>query len=87
MNRDMIEGNWKQLKGKFQEEWGRLTEDNLDMVAGRRDQVIGKIQEIYGMTKDQAEKQIQDYEGRNSERRRRRAASDAAIRACRLRCR
>jgi uncharacterized protein YjbJ (UPF0337 family) len=58
MNWDRIEGNWKQVKGKVTEQWGKLTSDDHDVVAGRKDQLAGKIQERYGITKDEAEKQI-----------------------------
>lgn len=62
MNWDRIEGNWKQLKGKALEQWGRLTNDDLDVVAGRRDLLAGKIQERYGVAKDEAERQISQWE-------------------------
>jgi uncharacterized protein YjbJ (UPF0337 family) len=58
MNWDRIEGNWKQLKGKAKVQWGKLTDDDFDVIAGKRDQLIGKIQESYGVTKDEAEKQV-----------------------------
>lgn len=58
MNWDRIEGNWKQIKGKALEQWGKLTDDELDRIAGRREQLVGLIQERYGMAKDEAEKQF-----------------------------
>jgi uncharacterized protein YjbJ (UPF0337 family) len=62
MNWDVIEGNWKQVKGKVKQQWGKLTNDQLDMVSGRRDQLIGKIQESYGIARDEAERQVVDWE-------------------------
>ena len=62
MNWDRIEGNWKQLKGRVTEQWGKLTDDDLDVVAGRRDQLSGKIQERYGIAKDEAEAQLSAWE-------------------------
>ena len=64
MNTDQIEGNWKQMKGKVREEWGDLTDDDMDVVAGKRDQLIGKIQERYGVARDEAEKQVKQFEAR-----------------------
>jgi uncharacterized protein YjbJ (UPF0337 family) len=64
MNWDRIEGNWKQLKGKTIEQWGKLTDDEFDVIAGRRDQLAGKIQEHYGVLKDEAERQIAEWEKR-----------------------
>lgn len=61
MNNDILEGKWKQLRGKVQEEWGELTDDELDQIAGRRDQLVGKIQEKYGYTRDEAERQVEDF--------------------------
>ena len=62
MNWDRIEGNWKQAKGKVKEQWGKLTDDDIALVNGKRDQLAGKIQERYGMGKDEAERQVSDWE-------------------------
>ena len=66
MNKDIIEGNWTQLKGKVKEQWGKLTDDDLDVIAGKKDQLLGKIQEREGITKDEAEKQLSDWQKHNS---------------------
>jgi uncharacterized protein YjbJ (UPF0337 family) len=58
MNWDRIEGNWKQFSGKAQQQWGKLTNDDLDVVEGRRTELVGKIQERYGVGKDEAERQV-----------------------------
>ena len=58
MNSDKIEGNWKQIKGKVKEQWGKLTDDDLDVIAGKRDQLLGRIQERHGIAKDEAHKQL-----------------------------
>ena len=62
MNWERIEGNWKQITGKVKEKWGRLTDDDVDVIAGRRDQLSGRIQERYGIAKDDADRQISDWE-------------------------
>jgi len=64
MNWDQIEGNWKQLKGSAKEQWGKLTDDQLDVMAGQRDRMAGKIQELYGISKQEAEKQLVEWHGR-----------------------
>jgi uncharacterized protein YjbJ (UPF0337 family) len=64
MNWDRIEGNWKQVKGSVKETWGQLTDDDLDVAAGKRDQLAGKIQNRYGIAKDEAERQIDDWAGK-----------------------
>jgi uncharacterized protein YjbJ (UPF0337 family) len=65
MNWDRVEGNWKQVKGKFKEKWGRITDDDLDVIAGRRDQLVGAIQKSYGVAKDQAEREVSEWEKAN----------------------
>jgi uncharacterized protein YjbJ (UPF0337 family) len=57
-----MEGQWKQLKGKMREKWGKLTDDDWDQVAGKRDQFLGKLQERYGYSREQAEKEYNDWE-------------------------
>lgn len=62
MNWDRIEGNWKQLMGRIRAKWGNLTEDSVEVIGGRRDELSGKIQEAYGCSKDEAERQIREFE-------------------------
>jgi uncharacterized protein YjbJ (UPF0337 family) len=61
MDWNRFEGNWKQVKGNVKEKWGRLTDDDLDVINGRREQLEGKIQERYGIAKDQAKQDVEDW--------------------------
>jgi uncharacterized protein YjbJ (UPF0337 family) len=61
MNTDQWQGKWKQVKGSIKERWGKLTDDDLDVIAGQRDQLVGRIQERYGIAKEQASKQVEDW--------------------------
>ena len=61
MNWDRIEGNWKQFQGKVRQQWGKLTDDDLDVIDGRRDELAGRIQKVYGVTRDEADKQIERF--------------------------
>jgi uncharacterized protein YjbJ (UPF0337 family) len=67
MNNDIMAGKWKQLKGKVQEQWGELTDDDLDMMEGKSDQLAGRLQERYGYSKADAEKKIDEFLKRNSD--------------------
>ena len=62
MNWDRLEGNWRQFKGKVKEKWGKLTDDDLDRIAGKRDQLVGKLQERYGIARDEADRQLAEWE-------------------------
>jgi uncharacterized protein YjbJ (UPF0337 family) len=58
MASDILGGQWKQLRGRVKEAWGKLTDDELDQIEGRRDILIGKIQEKYGYTREKAEQEV-----------------------------
>jgi uncharacterized protein YjbJ (UPF0337 family) len=62
MNWEQVEGRWTQLKGAVKEKWGKLTDDDLDVIAGKKDKLLGKLQERYGITKEEAEKQLQSWD-------------------------
>ena len=61
MNRDQVEGKWKQLQGTVKEKWGNLTDDDLTVIGGKKDILVGKIQERYGITKEEAQKQADEF--------------------------
>jgi uncharacterized protein YjbJ (UPF0337 family) len=65
MNWDIVEGNWKQFRGKVRARWGKLTDDQLDQIAGKKMELSGKIQEFYGITMEEAEEQIRHFEEQN----------------------
>lgn len=61
MNNDRLKGQWTELKGKVREQWGKLTHDDVDVVKGEAEQLAGRIQERYGVAKDEAHRQINDW--------------------------
>ena len=61
MNWDQIEGKWKQFTGSAQERWGKLTNDDIQTLTGKKDHLVGKIQERYGIAKEEAEKQADEW--------------------------
>ena len=62
MNDDKIKGQWKQLSGKLKAKWGQLTDDDLKVAEGNSEYLAGKLQERYGIAKDEAQKQIKDFD-------------------------
>jgi len=62
MNKDQWQGKWKQLTGQVRKQWGQLTDDDLDQIAGDRQRLEGKIQERYGIAREEARKQIEEFE-------------------------
>ncbi len=63
MNWDRVEGKWKQFRGSARMKWGKLTDDDLDMIAGKKEKLVGLLQERYGIAKDEADKQTNDWLG------------------------
>jgi uncharacterized protein YjbJ (UPF0337 family) len=61
MNWDQIEGKWKQMKGAVREQWGKLTDDDVDVIGGKKDALVGKIQERYGISREEAERQADQW--------------------------
>ena len=61
MNKDQIQGKWKELKGKAQQRWGKLTDDDLDVIDGKRDELIGRLQQRYGQGRQEAERDVDDW--------------------------
>ncbi|MES2306322.1 MAG: CsbD family protein [Gemmatimonadota bacterium] len=61
MDSDITKGNWKILKGKVKERWGKITDDELDVLEGKRDQLVGLIQKHYGEAKDSVERQLDEW--------------------------
>ncbi|MBI1252264.1 MAG: CsbD family protein [Alphaproteobacteria bacterium] len=61
MNWEQAEGKWDQLKGQARQQWGKLTDDDLAQARGRREELAGRIKERYGVAKEEAERQVDDW--------------------------
>jgi uncharacterized protein YjbJ (UPF0337 family) len=62
MHWNEISGQWTQFKGRLKEQWGELTDDELEAIAGNRERLVGKLQEKHGLTKDEAERQLEEWQ-------------------------
>ncbi len=65
MNKDTLKGDWKLIKGKIKEKWGKFTDDDLTEINGKREQLLGKIQKKYGLAKEEAEQELDEWEKRS----------------------
>lgn len=65
MNRDIVEGKWKQLKGNVRAQWGKLTDDDIAQIDGKRERLSGVLQERYGKRKEDVEREIDDWLAQN----------------------
>ena len=59
MNRDILAGKWKQMRGELKTWWGKLTDDDFDRIGGQKDKLIGLLQERYGYSREQAEQEVE----------------------------
>lgn len=64
MNKEIMEGKWKQLKGEIQNKWGKLTNDDLDVIDGNSEKFSGMIQERYGKSKEEADQAADEFWGK-----------------------
>ena len=71
MNWNRVEADWKRYQSKVVERWDKLSQDDLeaehpeagdlDRTQGRRDQLESKLQQAYGLSRDQAKKDVDDF--------------------------
>lgn len=66
MNKDTVQGNFQQIKGKLKEQWGKLTDDEIDQMEGKADVLAGKLQERYGWSKEEAERRAKEFQTREN---------------------
>jgi len=69
MNKDILKGQWKQIRGKAKKQWGKLTDDDLDRIEGSYDELVGTLQKHYGYSRDEAERQIEEFQAEPSQAR------------------
>jgi uncharacterized protein YjbJ (UPF0337 family) len=62
MNWDQVKGGWKQAKGKIEQQWAKLTDDDLHAIEGKQEELAGRLQQRYGLAKDEAEKQVKEWQ-------------------------
>jgi uncharacterized protein YjbJ (UPF0337 family) len=63
MNWGQVQGKWRQMKGDIRTHWGKLTDQDLHLIGGEKDKLIGAIQERYGIEKDEAQRQVEEWHG------------------------
>lgn len=61
MNKDILKGKWKELKGKVKQKWSNLTDDDLTKIEGKTEELSGILQKKYGYNKERAEHEIDEF--------------------------
>lgn len=61
---NILKGNWKEMKGKVQAQWAKLSDEDLQQVEGRYDELVGKIQQRYGKSKEEAQREVEEFKKR-----------------------
>ena len=57
-----VERNWTEYKDRVQDRWDELTRDELDQIGGSYNDLVGKLQEKYGITQQQAERELDEFQ-------------------------
>jgi uncharacterized protein YjbJ (UPF0337 family) len=78
MNSDQFEGKWKQLKGTVKQRWGKLTDNDITALSGKKDELVGKIQERYGISREQAEREADEWASASAQEVRQETSTHAA---------
>lgn len=65
MNNQTLKGEWNQLKGSVKQKWADLTDDDLTHIEGDRDKLVGRVQERYGHSREDAERDVDDWRREN----------------------
>jgi uncharacterized protein YjbJ (UPF0337 family) len=68
MNKDILKGNWQEIKGKLKQQWGKLTDSEITQMEGSYDELTGKLQQAYGYKKEQAEEEIKKFLATHSDK-------------------
>ncbi len=62
MNWDQIEGKWTEMKGEIRKKWAKLTDDDMEYIGGNKDKFVGRLQQRYGNSKEQAERDLDEWQ-------------------------
>ncbi|MFA5514928.1 MAG: CsbD family protein [Desulfuromonadales bacterium] len=65
MNKEELKGKWNQLKGSIKSRWGKFSDDDIQRIEGEKDKLVGKVQEKYGRSREEAEKEVDDFTTRH----------------------
>lgn len=60
MNKDILAGNWKQIKGEIRRTWGKLTDDEIEQAKGSAESIAGLVQTKFGTMKEEAQKKVNE---------------------------
>jgi len=58
-----IEGKWKDVAPHVQRRWDKFSQDEVHGIAGNRDQLMGKLREKYGLSAEDADRQVKEFTG------------------------
>ena len=61
MNKDSLQGNWQELKGKVKQKWANLTDDDIKAIEGNYEELCGRVQKAYGYEQGQANTEVDQF--------------------------
>ena len=67
MNWSTIESGWKNFQANAKQQWSKLTDDEVAGTQGKREALSSHVQKAYSVSKEDAEKQISDWQAKQVE--------------------
>ncbi len=61
MNKDIVKGNWNEIKGKLKKQWGKLTNDDISEMKGTYEELLGNLEKRYGYEKEEAKQEVESF--------------------------
>ena len=61
LNTDIVEGKWKEIKGKIRTKWAEFTDQEVEKMKGTQEELEGALQKKYGYKKEEAREHINAF--------------------------
>ena len=68
MNWSNIESAWNDYKANAKQQWSKLSDQQISDTLGKREQLSSNVQEAYALSKEEAERQISDWQSKQMEK-------------------
>ena len=68
MNWSTIESGWNDYKANAKQQWSKLSDEQIDNIHGKRDDLSSQVQQAYAVSKEDAERQISEWQSKQVEK-------------------
>ena len=68
MNWSNIETGWNDYKANAKRQWSKLSDQQLNDTRGKRENLVSKVQEAYALSKEDADRQISEWQSKQMQK-------------------